>query len=1204
MIPLPQIVQDDLNRQLHTASFMGIIPEINRAWVTIDSKIIFWNYLSPNEVDRYDGLRDIILSVSISAPKPGVFLDSVKYVLVVATTVEVVLMAVSWDDAAGDLKIIPTTYSISTDSVPMLKVTGTQSGRVFMGGQDGNLYELTYENAENKWASLVGMDGTSHKCQKVNHNAWSLTAVLPPFLRSILSAEQSIVDIVSDDVRRLLYIVTSSNGLRLVYTGPDGKSTSLVVSNFDLEHAVRLFLNSTGKHLDTIPRPDFFQDADSFQIVNLFVVPVTESKSVHAVLSLRSGTRIYLQLSTWSELTRAFGPYNHTHGNKNVSDARLDVAFVRGPPTAEAFTDCRQKGKVNRDGYLPANSLANVREQKVTLSSSYYSHGVFLAALKNQDALLPDELYGVGDDCTNRRSSIPVGPSSAGVLYEQPVAGLRESLCPVNIMDGRVVADYKVFDIKESCRQIHSRNQAPLWTLSLASGTPVAKEVQGKSSFKPFQAGNKLDTPSFTPLTYSTALAAAGHADVTGVSVQNASFVLPLSEFTTQALPLLTQRQFLCLTRFGMLVVKKRRPLDYLVKCLLTNDGNLDNQAYFEKIDGFFKYYGHVESLCMCLELMCDVPLDKLGSTGLESLQLPPSDVRSLRERLRAIVYRMGGCAGFETLGRNGATDTSRDNRLSTGTIAPNFFFSHRYDAFSIVLGRVLRPVWLKPLVDNRQLSPIWSTWVLTTIRRVSEQLRHCIAEFYPLAVKNDFFSPERVDENGRNVHTAGVNSGLITDRLFLQQHLTQDPNKRFQAEAIEREDTSMSAFWRVLCRSHQALTLVHLLVVIENVHKVKVNWSELGDVSFRTFVVSPSVHDKAKRMLHGVVTSILKNGDKRMEAVADEFTQKLTEDCYLYFSAGDRYAYEVSKHVDAMRAQQRENPMGVPRGLLQSQTDGLLYLLLKACKFWVSLEDVRDEDGKESLLSTYCRMLKELGAVGKMGIVRLCLATATNFGASMSTGEEAALIRRDEDIDGASNDWDRAMYHVGSVLSDDARKEALEACQNCLLRHLEETLRLDQLLPSTAADSLAAERMVDTLMEGTSDPVLRRKVFEVLLRENVDEILHLRSPDVQQFLLEEDYRYNYECLYKYLEFHGMYRDAANYMCNLAHTETPTHVEQRIRFLRLGVDSASRAAEEVPRLTSYSAGQRDRRAEGAGSDAEFLSELQDELLVRGTSILS
>jgi hypothetical protein len=31
----------------------------------------------------YDGLSEIILSVSLSAPKPGIFLDSIKYVIAI-----------------------------------------------------------------------------------------------------------------------------------------------------------------------------------------------------------------------------------------------------------------------------------------------------------------------------------------------------------------------------------------------------------------------------------------------------------------------------------------------------------------------------------------------------------------------------------------------------------------------------------------------------------------------------------------------------------------------------------------------------------------------------------------------------------------------------------------------------------------------------------------------------------------------------------------------------------------------------------------------------------------------------------------------------------------------------------------------------------------------------------------------------------------
>jgi Nup133 N terminal like len=53
-----------------------------RAWITIDNKLYLWNYLFPQECETYEGVSEIILSVSLAAPKPGMFVDTIKYVLV------------------------------------------------------------------------------------------------------------------------------------------------------------------------------------------------------------------------------------------------------------------------------------------------------------------------------------------------------------------------------------------------------------------------------------------------------------------------------------------------------------------------------------------------------------------------------------------------------------------------------------------------------------------------------------------------------------------------------------------------------------------------------------------------------------------------------------------------------------------------------------------------------------------------------------------------------------------------------------------------------------------------------------------------------------------------------------------------------------------------------------------------------------------
>ena len=39
--------------------FMGLFPEINRAWITIDNRIFLWNYLNGSDVVVYDGLDQV-----------------------------------------------------------------------------------------------------------------------------------------------------------------------------------------------------------------------------------------------------------------------------------------------------------------------------------------------------------------------------------------------------------------------------------------------------------------------------------------------------------------------------------------------------------------------------------------------------------------------------------------------------------------------------------------------------------------------------------------------------------------------------------------------------------------------------------------------------------------------------------------------------------------------------------------------------------------------------------------------------------------------------------------------------------------------------------------------------------------------------------------------------------------------------------------
>lgn len=71
---------------------MGVFPEISRVWLTIDSNIYVWAFEHGSDVAYFDGLGETIVSVGLVKPKSGVFQSFVKYLLVLTTTVEIVVL--------------------------------------------------------------------------------------------------------------------------------------------------------------------------------------------------------------------------------------------------------------------------------------------------------------------------------------------------------------------------------------------------------------------------------------------------------------------------------------------------------------------------------------------------------------------------------------------------------------------------------------------------------------------------------------------------------------------------------------------------------------------------------------------------------------------------------------------------------------------------------------------------------------------------------------------------------------------------------------------------------------------------------------------------------------------------------------------------------------------------------------------------------
>lgn len=139
------------------------------------------------EISSFVDQPDVITHVALVKPKHGLFIDEISSLLVICTPVSVLLIALSFSPLSGqnnrvhkEIKLYATDLTIPSD-VEMTSVIGTQDGRIFMcGAQDGNLYELHYQENESWFGKRV---------QIINHSVGGMQSLLPRFASSNTDGE-------------------------------------------------------------------------------------------------------------------------------------------------------------------------------------------------------------------------------------------------------------------------------------------------------------------------------------------------------------------------------------------------------------------------------------------------------------------------------------------------------------------------------------------------------------------------------------------------------------------------------------------------------------------------------------------------------------------------------------------------------------------------------------------------------------------------------------------------------------------------------------------------------------------------------------------------------------------------------------------------------------------------------------------------------
>ncbi|KZT30631.1 nucleoporin [Neolentinus lepideus HHB14362 ss-1] len=343
-------------------SHMGIMPEIDRVWITIDNKLFLWDYVEGQELSSFVDQPDVISHVALVKPKSNVFIDEISHLLVICTPVSVLLLGVSisappsGSRSLKEIKLYATDMSVSTE-VELTSVIGSKDGRIFMCGvQDGNLYELHYQEKEGWFGKRV---------QLINHSVGGMHSLFPRLATP--KSEDHITSIVTDHARDCFYTL-SSRSIITVYR-PNG-----VKAVQQLQVLSGLYRSAQEK---APASPALIPN--TFQIISLHVIAQTEAprSGVQLMAVTASGVRLYFSRSSAS--------YGYSYGTDTttpVSGHRLlQLVHVRLPPANLLHPDEQQLA--HETGYRPSQYLA--RTYTVTaLESACYNAGLTIAAQRGE----------------------------------------------------------------------------------------------------------------------------------------------------------------------------------------------------------------------------------------------------------------------------------------------------------------------------------------------------------------------------------------------------------------------------------------------------------------------------------------------------------------------------------------------------------------------------------------------------------------------------------------------------------------------------------------------------------------------------------------------------------------------------------------------------------------------------------------------------
>ncbi|KAG9238935.1 putative nucleoporin [Amylocarpus encephaloides] len=362
---IPDRILEQYNRA-EVSTAMGLFAELNHAWVTIDNALYLWDYTNPNpELIGYEEQTHNITAVNLVKPRKGVFVKDVNHLLVVATTQEIILLglaATTQGSGVQTVALYATHMSLAIRGINVQVIEGSaDTGRIFFsGGTNTEIYELTYQQEEKWFAS---------RCGKINHTSPGYTAVVPTVWGK--RSQESILQMVVDDSRRLLYTLSSESSIRTFHM--DTPTTLAQVIEKKKQEILRDMSHMASSSPVLTPQ---------MQIVSISSISANEAVKLHLMATTSTGCRLYLSA------TRGYG-YISGQG----APQSMQVQHIKFPPSTNG-------GPSGGSQYASTGTPTDNSSTALVLTRKAIRlpPGIFLCFVSKQAEVGRDHLFLSGPD--------------------------------------------------------------------------------------------------------------------------------------------------------------------------------------------------------------------------------------------------------------------------------------------------------------------------------------------------------------------------------------------------------------------------------------------------------------------------------------------------------------------------------------------------------------------------------------------------------------------------------------------------------------------------------------------------------------------------------------------------------------------------------------------------------------------------------------